>query len=49
MRGDDPSHVNLLFQIDRQLEGFSYFLPISSTAVYGGTDVAGYAQQRRAR
>ncbi|MCX4260120.1 MAG: DEAD/DEAH box helicase [Muribaculaceae bacterium] len=38
----------LALQIDRQLEGFSYFLPISSTAVYGGTDGAGYAQQQRA-
>lgn len=38
----------LALQIDRQLEGFSYFLPISSTAIYGGTDGAGYAQQQRA-
>ncbi len=38
----------LALQIDRQLEGFSYYLPISCTAVYGGTDGAGYAQQQKA-
>lgn len=38
----------LALQIDRQLEGFSYYLPISSTAIYGGTDGAGYAQQQKA-
>ena len=26
-------------QIDRQLEGFTYFMPVSSVAVYGGTTV----------
>ncbi|MDE6276586.1 MAG: DEAD/DEAH box helicase [Muribaculaceae bacterium] len=38
----------LAIQIDTALEGFSYFLPISSLAVYGGTDGAGFAQQQRA-
>lgn len=33
-------------QIDRQLEGFSYFLPISSVAVYGGTDGKEFARQQ---
>ncbi len=37
----------LCLQIDRMLQGFSYFLPISSLSVYGGTDGAGYAQQQR--
>ena len=34
-------------QIDRQMQGFGYFLPISSVAVYGGTDGATFAQQKR--
>lgn len=34
-------------QIDQQLQGFSYFLPISSVPVYGGTDGYGYEQQRK--
>ncbi|MDE6160055.1 MAG: DEAD/DEAH box helicase [Muribaculaceae bacterium] len=34
-------------QIDRQMEGFSYFLPVSSVAIYGGTDGATFAQQQR--
>jgi superfamily II DNA/RNA helicase len=34
-------------QIDMQMEGFSYFLPISSVAVYGGTDGKTFAQQQR--
>lgn len=38
----------LAMQIDTALEGFSYFLPISSLAIYGGTDGAGFAQQQRA-
>ncbi len=37
----------LALQIDRQMEGFSYFLPISSVAVYGGTDGKTFAQQQR--
>ena len=34
-------------QIDRQMEGFAYFLPISSLAIYGGTDGAEFARQQR--
>ena len=34
-------------QIDQQIEGISYFLPISTVAVYGGTDGIVYAQQER--
>lgn len=35
-------------QIDQQLEGFSYFLPVSSVAVYGGNDAGAWDQQKRA-
>ena len=38
----------LAMQIDAQMDGFSYFLPISSLAIYGGTDGVGFAQQQRA-
>lgn len=34
-------------QIDRQLQGFSYYLPISSMPIYGGTDGMTYEQQRK--
>ena len=34
-------------QIDHQMEGFSYYLPVSSVAVYGGTDGKTFAQQQR--
>lgn len=34
-------------QIDQQMQGFSYFLPISSMPVYGGTDGHTYEQQRK--
>lgn len=34
-------------QIDQQLQGFSYFLPISSMPIYGGTDGRTYEQQRK--
>lgn len=34
-------------QIDMQFEGFSYFLPISTTVVYGGGDGSGWDQQKR--
>ncbi|MCM1310295.1 MAG: DEAD/DEAH box helicase [Bacteroides sp.] len=37
----------LALQIDAQMQGFSYFLPISSLPIYGGTDGAGYAQQQK--
>lgn len=35
-------------QIDRQMEGFSYYLPVTSLAVYGGTDGAGFSRQKHA-
>ncbi|NTW24818.1 MAG: DEAD/DEAH box helicase [Lentimicrobium sp.] len=38
----------LAVQIAQQLEGFSYFLGISSLAVYGGTDGIEWEQQRKA-
>lgn len=34
-------------QIDQQMEGFSYFLPISSVAVYGGNDSQAWDVQKR--
>lgn len=34
-------------QIDQQIEGFSYFVPVSAVAVYGGTDGILWEQQRR--
>ncbi|MDE7074478.1 MAG: DEAD/DEAH box helicase, partial [Odoribacter sp.] len=34
-------------QIDMQFEGFSYFMPISTTVVYGGGDGANWDQQKR--
>lgn len=34
-------------QIDRQLQGFAYFMPVSGIAVYGGTDGITYEQQRK--
>ncbi|MDR1879999.1 MAG: DEAD/DEAH box helicase [Tannerellaceae bacterium] len=34
-------------QIDQQVEGFSYFIPVSAVAVYGGTDGVAWEQQRR--
>lgn len=37
----------LVQQIDRQLEGFSYYLDLSSVAIYGGTDGPVFAQQQR--
>jgi superfamily II DNA/RNA helicase len=33
-------------QIDQQMEGFSYFLPISSVAIYGGNDSQAWDLQR---
>ncbi len=56
-RGEgDPTKVNALImaptrelaiQIEQQVEGFAYFLPISSVAIYGGTDGIAWEQQRR--
>ena len=34
-------------QIDQQMEGFSYFLPFSSVAVYGGNDSQAWDVQKR--
>ena len=34
-------------QIDRQMEGFSYYLPVSSLAIFGGTDGKEFARQQR--
>lgn len=34
-------------QIDQQIEGFTYFIPVSAVAVYGGTDGIAWEQQRR--
>lgn len=34
-------------QIDRQLQGFAYFMPVSGMAIYGGTDGYTYEQQRK--
>ena len=33
-------------QIDRQMEGMAYYLPVSSIAVYGGTDGPTFARQQ---
>jgi superfamily II DNA/RNA helicase len=38
----------LALQIDQQLEGFGYFSPVSSIAVYGGNDSTGWDKQRLA-
>lgn len=38
----------LALQIDQQLEGFSYFVPISSIPVYGGGDGMTWDQQKAA-
>lgn len=34
-------------QIDQQMEGFSYFLPASSVAVYGGNDGVRFEQEKK--
>ena len=34
-------------QIDRQLEGFTYFMDVSSVAIYGGNDGVRYGQELR--
>lgn len=34
-------------QIDHQMEGFSYYLDLTSIPIYGGTDGVTYAQQQR--
>ena len=37
----------LAIQIDQQMEGFSYFTPVSSIAVYGGTDGATFSNEQQ--
>jgi ATP-dependent RNA helicase RhlE len=53
----DSRHLNTVIiaptrelaqQIDQQIEGFSYFLGVSSIAIYGGGDGATWDQQKRA-
>lgn len=34
-------------QIDRQLQGFAYFMPVTGMAIYGGTDGHTYEWQRK--
>lgn len=34
-------------QIDQQMQGFSYYVPVTSAPVYGGTDGDGYNRQRK--
>ena len=38
----------LVQQVDRQLEGFSYFTPVSSIPIYGGRDGQSMTQEKRA-
>ncbi len=53
----DHSHLNTLIlvptrelaqQIDQQLEGFSYYVQVSSIPIYGGGDGATWDQQKKA-
>lgn len=41
-----PTH-ELAQQIDRQMEGFSYFLSVSSVAIHGGSDGKDFARQQQ--
>jgi superfamily II DNA/RNA helicase len=34
-------------QIDQQMDGFSYFIPVSSVAIYGGNDGIRFSQEKR--
>lgn len=54
--GYSSDHINsivmsptreLAQQIDQTMEGFSYFVPVSSVPVYGGSDGASFEQQKR--
>lgn len=38
----------LAIQIDEALQGFSYFAPVSSLAIYGGNDGFSYEQEKKA-
>ena len=42
-----PAH-ELAQQIDRQMEGFSYYIPVSSLAIHGGNDGKEFARQQHA-
>lgn len=37
----------LAIQIDRQMEAFSYFMPVSGVAVYGGNDGVRFEQEKK--
>ena len=41
-----PTH-ELAQQIDRQMEGFSYFVPVTGLAIHGGNDGKEFARQQR--
>lgn len=54
--GHPEDHINCIVmaptrelaqQIDQQMEGFSYFMPVSSVAVYGGNDGVMFEQQKK--
>jgi ATP-dependent RNA helicase RhlE len=54
---EQPGHIDTLIivptrelglQIDQQLEGFSYFLPFSNIAIYGGGDGREFEIQKKA-
>lgn len=54
--GHPEDHINCIVmaptrelaqQIDQQMEGFSYFMPVSSVAVYGGNDGVVFEQQKK--
>lgn len=38
----------LALQIDRALQGFAYFTPVSSIAIYGGNDGGSFEQEKKA-
>ncbi|MBL7735128.1 MAG: DEAD/DEAH box helicase [Chitinophagaceae bacterium] len=38
----------LAIQIDEALQGFAYFTPVSSIAIYGGNDGSSYEQEKKA-
>lgn len=38
----------LAIQIDQQMEGFGYYVPVNSTAIYGGNDSGEWGRQRKA-
>lgn len=52
-----PTHVDTLIvvptrelalQIERALEGFAYFTPVSSLAIYGGSDGSSFEREKKA-